>query len=113
MTETGTGFSDDGTPMYKIRLFRALRGSIWVILVGIVFFLATFGILSWAHSWPLFIIVAGLMTLFERAAYRNVPAGYPYTPVPPVPPTEPPSTGPAVVSTSIVPGSHTQNQEGN
>ena len=113
MMETGGGISDDGTPMYKIRLFRALRGSIWVILVGIVFFLATFDILSWGRSWPLFIIVAGLMTLFERAAYRDAPAGYPYVPVPAVPPAEPSSTGTTAASTSIVPGNHTQNQEGN
>jgi hypothetical protein len=85
--------------MYQIRVFRALRGSVWVILVGVIFLLATFDILSWGHSWPLFIIVAGLMTLLERAAYSHAtPAGYPYPPPHPPEPNQPPAT-----PTSIVP----------
>jgi TM2 domain-containing membrane protein YozV len=114
MTETGSSLSDDGTAMYRIRLFRALRGSVWVILVGVVFFLATFDILSWGHSWPLFIIVAGLMTLLERAAYANAPAGYPYATGPSGPSNsaaEPASTPAA--TTAIVPSNHTHDQEGN
>jgi B-box zinc finger len=105
MTDTGTGLADDGTPAYRLRLFRALRGSVWVVLIGVMFFLAAFHILSWGHSWPLFIIVAGLMTIFERTAYSSaVAATYPYQPQPPVAP-------PATSSTSIVP-SPQNDQEG-
>ena len=113
MTATGTTLADDGTAYYRMRLFSALRGSIWVILVGVMFLLSSFNILSWGKSWPLFIIVAGLMTFFERTAYSSV-AVPPTYPVPPTPPTAapPPST------TSIVPtaphddSSSQYNQEG-
>jgi B-box zinc finger/Domain of unknown function (DUF5668) len=105
MTLTGYGLADDGTTVYRMRLFSALRGSVWVILVGVMFLLSTFDILSWARSWPLFIIVAGLMILFEKISYSNAAASMPiYPPAPPAPPQ-----GPA--STSIVP-SNSNDQEG-
>ncbi len=69
MTETGASLSDDGSPTYRLRLFRAARGPVWIILVGILFLLDDSRVLSWGRSWPLFIIVGGLMTFFERTAY--------------------------------------------
>ncbi len=104
MTNTGATLADDGTALYRMRLFSALRGSVWVVLVGVMFLLSTFGILSWGRSWPLFIIVAGLMTVFERTAYSNAAASIPVYPTPPAPPSGP-------VSTSIVP-TNTHDQEG-
>jgi hypothetical protein len=110
MTDTGTGLADDGTPGYQFRLFRALRGSVWIILIGILFLLDSFGILSWGHSWPVIIIVAGLMAIFQRTTYgaaMATPYSYPY-PAPPAPPPPPPDPG-----TSIVPSPPTQHdQEG-
>jgi len=103
MTSSGATLADDGTPLYRLRLFSALRGSVWIVLVGVLFGLSTFDILSWGRSWPLFIIVAGLMTFFERTAYSSAAP-----PVYPAPPVTPPQ-GPA--STSIVP-STTNDQEG-
>src|SRR5271170_4066034 len=92
MTDTGAPLADDGTPAYRLRLLRSLRGSIWVILVGVLFLLDSFDIISWGHSWPLFIIVAGLMTILQRTAYSAaVNYGYPY-PTPPAPPPAPAST---------------------
>ncbi|HEY1964421.1 MAG TPA: DUF5668 domain-containing protein [Acidobacteriaceae bacterium] len=105
MTITGATLADDGTALYRMRLFSALRGSVWVVLVGIMFLLSTFDILSWGRSWPLFIIVAGLMTIFERTAYSHVAASMPVYPTPPPAPPQ----GPA--STSIVP-TNTHDQEG-
>jgi hypothetical protein len=105
MTDTGSGVADDGSPGYQQRLFYALRGSVWVTLVGILFLLDSFDILSWEHSWPLFIIVAGLMAIFRRVSYNPAVPLYPY-PAPPVAP--PPAAAP---STSIVPSSQ-QDQEG-
>ncbi|WP_263383128.1 LiaI-LiaF-like domain-containing protein [Granulicella arctica] len=103
MTNTGVGISDDGTPGYRLRLFRALRGSIWVVLVGVLFLLDTFDILSWSHSWPLFIIVAGLMTFFERSTYSAaapLPYSYPaYPQAAGTNPTPPTSTSVAPVTT--------------
>jgi hypothetical protein len=69
-----------------------------------MFMLSTFGILSWGRSWPLFIVVAGLMMFFERTAYSNAASMPIYPPTPPAPPQ-----GPA--STSIVP-SNSNDQEG-
>jgi hypothetical protein len=105
MTDTGTGIADDGTPGYQFRLFRALRGSVWVTLIGVLFLLDTFDILSWGHSWPIIIIVAGLMAIFQRVSYNNVmsTAAYPY-PVPPVASPPPPGSP----GTSIVPTQHDQ-----
>ena len=86
MFNTGSGLADDGTPMYRMRLFTALRCSIWVILVGTLFLLDSFNILSWNHSWPFFIILAGLMSFFQRTVFSyQPPPGYPYA----QPPTQP------------------------
>jgi hypothetical protein len=107
MTGTGTSITDDGTPAYQYRLFAALRGSIWVIITGVLFLLDSFDILTWSHSWPLYIIVAGLMAVFQRVSFNSAAAvAYPY----PAPHTSPPP--PAASSTSIVPSNH-HDQEGN
>ena len=106
MTEFGAPLADDGSVTYRFRLFHALRSSIWIILVGVLFLLDSFHILSWGRSWPLFIIVAGLMAIFHRASVSAIAsAPYPPYPPPPVAPTAPP------VTTSIVP-SNTHDQEG-
>jgi Domain of unknown function (DUF5668)/B-box zinc finger len=106
MTGTGTSITDDGTPAYQYRLFAALRGSIWVIITGVLFLLDSFDILSWSHSWPLYIIVAGLMAVFQRVSFNSAAAvAYPY----PAPHTSPPP--PTASSTSIVP-SNQHDQEG-
>ena len=80
MTDTGHGLTDDGSPAYRIRLFRAARGAVWLMLLGVIFFLADFDILPWSRSWPLFLILAGVMAFLERAVYSGVSApvyGYP------------------------------------
>jgi Domain of unknown function (DUF5668)/B-box zinc finger len=106
MTDTGSGLADDGTPGYQFRLFRALRGSVWIVLIGVLFLLDSFDIISWGHSWPVIIIVAGLMAIFQRASYSAaMAASYPY-PAPPVPPPPPADPG-----TSIVPSTQ-HDQEG-
>jgi B-box zinc finger len=106
MTDAGNGLADDGTPGYQFRLFRALRGSIWVTLVGILFLLDQLTSLSWGRSWPIFIIVAGLMAIFQRVSYSGAMTNpYPYTPPPAATPP------PAEPSTSIVPSTQ-HDQEG-
>ena len=105
MTETGT-LADDGTAAYRFRLFYALRGSIWIVLVGVLFLLDSIHILSWGRSWPLFIIVAGLMAVFQRATFSGAAAApYPYAPSVP---SEPP---PPSVDAPVVPSS-SQDEEG-
>ncbi|WP_348268102.1 B-box zinc finger protein [Edaphobacter paludis] len=106
MTDTGS-IADDGTAAYKFRLFHALRGSIWIMLVGVLFLLDSSHILSWGRSWPLFIIVAGVMAVLQRAAFSAAAAApYPY-PYPAAPPPGPVPT----TTTSVVP-SNTHDQEG-
>jgi len=96
MTDSGSGLADDGTPGYQFRLFRALRGSVWVTLIGVLFLLDSFSILSWGRSWPVIIIVAGLMAIFQRVSYNTaVATPYPYPPPPPAPP--PPDPGASIV----------------
>jgi hypothetical protein len=107
MTGYGSAYSEYGAPGYQLRLFRASAGAAWLALVGLMFLLDDFRILTWAHSWPLFIILAGVMAVFKRAAYSAVAAApynpqYPYG-APPAPPTE--AANHATNSTSIVPSS--------
>jgi hypothetical protein len=108
MTETGTSLADDGTPAYRYRLFCALRGSVWIVTVGVLFFLDTWEVLPWGRSWPVLIIIAGLMVIFRRISYPPA-AAYPYPnpySAPAAPP--PPSTDPGA---SIV-SSAQHDQEG-
>ena len=109
MTETGVSITDDGSPDYMYRCFRALRASGWIILFGVLSLLDSFHILRWRNSWPFFLIGAGVMAILRRAAYAGMPEPtYNYPPAPPPPPT-PPVPPP---TTDIVPFNH-HDQEGN
>lgn len=110
MTDMGGTLADDGSAGYRRRLFCAARGPIWIVLVGLLFLLDSFNILSWGRSWPLFIIVGGLMTFFERTAYASLPPSYPYAP--PVAPAYAEPVTPPGPGTSVVPPS-TDSREGN
>jgi hypothetical protein len=59
-------------------LIRRLRGPAFLILVGITALLNQWGVLSFSRSWPLYLILAGVIGLAERAAILAAP------PVPPV-----------------------------
>ena len=88
MTATGPTLTDDGSPGYSSRVYCALRGSIWLILVGILFFLDLTHVLGWGRSWPLFIVTAGALALLRRALYHPaypVSYAYPGTGMPPRP----------------------------
>lgn len=87
--------------MNRYILIRRLRGPAFLLLVGLIALLHQMDILSWGHAWPLFLILAGVLLLAERAALPD--EGYvanPYgTPgAPPAQPGPPPAPG-----TSIVP----------
>ncbi len=84
-------------------LIRRLRGPAFLILVGITALLNQWGVLSFSRSWPLYLILAGVIGLAERAAIiaaPPVPPAYPgpyastYPPGTPVPPyTSVPASG--------------------
>ena len=112
MGETGANLMDDGSPMYKYRLYRALRGTIWLAFIGLWFLLGSFSSLNFHRMWPIFIILAGVMALVERLLLNSsasvmppYAAGYA---VPPAGAPEP--VGP--VSTSIVPTIPFDSQKG-
>ena len=54
-------------------LIRRLRGPAFVILVGINCLLHEWGILSFGRSWPLYLILGGILGLAERAAWAATP----------------------------------------
>jgi hypothetical protein len=99
MMSTGPGLENDGTPLYGWRLSSALSGSIWVIVTGFLWLLADLHILSWAHSWPIYVIAAGVIMLLRRTLESG---GYGYVPPPAAPMTPTPPVAP-VTSTEIVP----------
>jgi Domain of unknown function (DUF5668) len=72
-------------------LIRRLRGPAFVILVGITALLNQWGVLRFSRSWPLYLILAGVLGLAERAAMAAAPPAVPgaYPPYPP--PGYPPS----------------------
>jgi hypothetical protein len=78
---------------HMLRLIRALRGSIWIMLVGLMMILNGARILTWGRSWPLFLIASGVLRLMERSFYSsrvNQQAGPAYTaPTQPVTPPQP------------------------
>jgi hypothetical protein len=71
---------------------RRLRGPAFIILVGITALLNQWGVLSFGHSWPLYLILAGVLLLAERAALAAAP--------PAVPPVYPGAYAPATYSPS-------------
>ena len=112
MTCSGQSLTYDGTAAYNLRVLRALRGSIWLILFGILALLNSFRLASWNYSWPWIIIVAGLMMLLERIVAQTAAAAVP-TPAPAYvegwddpPVTAPNGAVPSSHSTDTRPDSH-------
>ena len=79
---------------------RAVKGPVMMITVGTLFALDSFTSLSFSRTWPVLLVVAGLLSL-GKSAYRTGPAlhgrvryqakwGPPQPPVPPPPPPPPP-----------------------
>ncbi len=54
-------------------LIRRLRGPAFLILVGITALLNQWGVLRFSRSWPLYLILAGVLGLAERAAIAAAP----------------------------------------
>lgn len=102
--------------MNRYALICRLTGPAMLILTGVLALLNQANILSWGKSWPLYLILWGVLKLAQRAAlasceaeaYPGYPGAYPgaypepYPGAygqPPVPPATPSTT------TSIVPAS--------
>jgi hypothetical protein len=59
-------------------LAQAVRGPIMLITIGALFAMHQAGILSFSRTWPLILIVLGVMKLIERMAAPRVPYPPPY-----------------------------------
>ena len=70
--------------MSRYIMIRRLRGPAFLLLVGILALLAQAHILSWGKSWPLYLILFGVLMLAERAALA-AEGGYPPAPFPGAP----------------------------
>ncbi len=108
MAETGHGLENDGSDFYRWRLSHALNGALWVILIGVLWMLNSLHVLSWANSWPIYMIAAGVLMIFRRTIFfPSYGPGYGYG-HPPQPGTPAPPSA-AVTSTAIVPVDPTES----
>src|ERR1700754_339062 len=58
-------------------LIRRLRGPAFLILFGVTALLNQWGVLTFSRSWPLYLILAGLIGLAERAVIMAAPPVFP------------------------------------
>lgn len=69
--------------MNRWLLIRRLRGPAFLLLFGITALLHEWHILSFSQSWPLYLVLAGVLSLAERAAFQQPdPSQMPPTPYP-------------------------------
>ncbi len=75
----------------SVLIARAVRGPILLITIGVLFALHQAGAISFEKTWPLLIIIFGVIKLIERAVTPRMPLGPPYGPATYTPP--PPMAG--------------------
>src|SRR3954451_22528497 len=64
-------------------IMRAIRGPITLITVGVLFALNNFTALSFDKTWPVLLIVFGLLSLVRRGMEPEPPPPPPVQPYPP------------------------------
>jgi len=75
-------------------LVRAIRGPIMLITVGVLFVLNNFTSYGFGQTWPVLLIVPGLLSLLRRGAeHAPPPAGGPGFPPYGYPPPSSPAAG--------------------
>jgi hypothetical protein len=71
----------------SMRLSRAIRGPLTLITLGVLFALNNFTPYTFGKTWPVLLIVFGLLSLARRSEPYTAPPPYAYqTPVPYPPP---------------------------
>lgn len=100
--------------MNQYIFLQRIQGPALLLTFGVTALLDQWDILSFGKSWPLYLIVLGVLKLAQRAALANAapPAAYPGYPAA-VAGTPPPP--PASTSTSLVPtdtGNHESGERG-
>jgi len=82
--------------MNQYLILRRLRGPLMLVTIGVMALLDQYGVLSFGKSWPLILIVLGVLQLAERMALSQTPppppggfypdgCGVPVQPVTPAP----------------------------
>ena len=106
MSESGTTWHSDGTAAYRYRVFRALRVPVWLVAIGLWLMLDAFRWVRLHHTWPLILIIAGVMALLERLFFNAIPVSAspdPFTPPGPASESDWNTTHPATYPTSTDP----------
>jgi hypothetical protein len=108
--------------MNRWLLIRRLRGPAFLLMFGVTALLHEWHILSFGQSWPLYLVLAGVLALAERAAFEvpdpsQMPPQYPpYAGYPPQPPPSgwqtPPSPGTGIVPAPPSDIAHNDRTEG-
>ena len=57
-----------------VLIAQAIRGPILLITIGVLFAIHQAGVLHFSRTWPLLIIVIGMLKLIERLALPRVAA---------------------------------------
>jgi hypothetical protein len=73
---------------------QAIRGPLLLITIGLLFVFHQAGIISFSRTWPLILIVIGLVKLVERMLARPVYPPVAQPPTPGSPMSGPPAGGP-------------------
>jgi hypothetical protein len=98
--------------MNRWLLIRRARGPAFLLLFGVTALLHEWDILSFGQSWPLYLVLAGVLMLAERAAFEQPDPSQ--MPPPPYPGTHPTPSGwaapqaPPQPGTGIVPSGTSQ-----
>jgi hypothetical protein len=58
--------------------YRRIKGPIFLLTFGFTAILATWHILSFGRSWPIYLIVWGILRLLEGAAFATASSASPY-----------------------------------
>jgi hypothetical protein len=112
MLDSGASVANDHTAGYPLRVVRALGPSVWLFLIGVLLLLDAFQIVPWHRSWPLFIILAGVMALLQRAAWNSAAAAsFATTQYPAASPTGDSTGNPAKSAVSVRQGNDSGSDE--
>ena len=69
----------------NIGMLRAIRGPVTLITLGVLFALNNFTPYRFSETWPVLLIVFGVLSLLCRGSREGAPQQYGYPPAPPRP----------------------------
>jgi hypothetical protein len=57
-------------PVQSVSLFQAIRGPILLITLGVLFAMDHMDTVAFSRTWPILLIIVGLLKLLERGVQR-------------------------------------------